>query len=104
MKPERISSETPGFLDSWLLDSFHIWKVNIRRHSGAETIVVARQTDLHAEYLLIRSATVCTLRGVNSACRLICSTTPSKSVCGNESTRTRTCSPNLIKPSHDSGT
>src|SRR5205814_260848 len=45
-------------LDSWIpgfqiysLVSFHIWKVNIRRHSGAHTIVVAGQTDLHAEYL-----------------------------------------------------
>src|SRR2546423_283977 len=53
---------------------------------------------------LIRSSTVCTLRGVNSALRLICSTTPVKSRLGNESTRTRTVSFNLIRPSQGSGT
>src|SRR5947207_6563044 len=53
---------------------------------------------------LIRSATVCTLRGVNSAWRLICSTVPSKSLPRKESTRTRTESPTFIKPSHGSGT
>src|SRR4030095_10307599 len=47
--------ETPGFLASRLIhrlsDSFHPRKVNVRRHSGAQTIIVARQTNLHAEYL-----------------------------------------------------
>src|ERR1700757_4423061 len=31
--------------------SFHIRKVNICRHSSAQTIVVAGQTNLHAKYL-----------------------------------------------------
>src|SRR5581483_1325964 len=43
-----------------------------------------------------RSSTVCTLRGVNSAWRLICSTTPRKSLSRHESTRTRTSSPTLM--------
>ena len=34
-----------------LNSSFHPWKVNVRRHSRAQTIVVAGQTNLHAEHL-----------------------------------------------------
>src|SRR4029450_11214925 len=36
---------------SWLFNSFHIWKINISRHSGAQVIVVAGQTNLHPEHL-----------------------------------------------------
>src|SRR5512133_809759 len=48
------AATVPPFLPSCFPDlrsSFHPWKVNVRRHSGAQTIVVARQTNLHAEYL-----------------------------------------------------
>ena len=38
-------------LDSWIPDSFHIWKVNIRRHSGAQMIVIARQANFDPEHL-----------------------------------------------------
>ena len=49
-------NDVPPFLpscfpDSLIGSSFHIRKINVRRHSGAQTIVVARQTNLHAEYL-----------------------------------------------------
>src|SRR4029453_15968408 len=50
----RCPQRVPPFLPSCFPDlssSFHSWKVNVRRHSGAQTIVVARQTNLHAEYL-----------------------------------------------------
>src|SRR5439155_4632199 len=36
---------------SWLLSSLHIWKINVRSHSRAQTIIVSRQTDLHSEHL-----------------------------------------------------
>ena len=51
-----------------------------------------------------RSSAVCTLRGVNSAARAICSTSPLKSRSGTASSRTRTGCFNWIKPSHGSGT
>src|SRR5437773_12043970 len=36
---------------SRVLSSFHIGKINIRRHSRAQTVVVARQTNLYSEHL-----------------------------------------------------
>ena len=62
------------------LGSFYIRKINISRHPGAQPVIVARQPNLDAEYLLEFDLTrFCTLRGVNSAWRLTCSTVPSKS-------------------------
>lgn len=37
------------FIDSFSL--FHPRKINVRSHSGTQAIVVAGQTNLHAEYL-----------------------------------------------------
>src|SRR5215204_5230874 len=56
----------------------------------------AGKRTLTANTCFERSATVCVLRGVNSAIRLICSTSPSNSRFGNASTLT----PTLIWPSH----
>jgi hypothetical protein len=36
---------------SSLFNSFYIWKINISSHSGAQTVVIAGQTDLYAEHL-----------------------------------------------------
>jgi len=48
-----------------------------RLTSRAQSIVGVRQTNLHAEYLPDPICLLfCTLRGVNSAWRLICSTVP----------------------------
>src|SRR6266481_9426196 len=41
----------PAFLIHSFDSSFHIWKINICSHSGAQTIVVAGQTNLNSEYL-----------------------------------------------------
>ena len=51
-----------------------------------------------------RSPTVCTLRGVNSALRAICSTVPGNFLSANESTCSFTGSPSLRWPNHGSGT
>src|SRR5438445_4764744 len=45
-------SLVPAFLIHCFNSSFHIWKINVRSHSGAQTIVVAGQTNLDSEHLL----------------------------------------------------
>src|SRR5690348_4011846 len=41
----------PGFQSHGFPNSFHVWEIDIRGHSGAQAIVVSGQTNLHAEYL-----------------------------------------------------
>src|SRR5882724_11558678 len=40
------------FPDTFVQSLFHIRKINVCGHSGAQAIVVSRQTNLHAEHLL----------------------------------------------------
>jgi hypothetical protein len=45
-------TNTPtNFLSSCFPGSFHIRKINVRRHPGTQSIVVSRQTDLYAKHL-----------------------------------------------------
>ena len=51
----RVNDSGPAFsvhaIQIRVFASFHIRKINIRGHSGAQSIVVIRQPDLHAEHL-----------------------------------------------------
>src|ERR1700680_1281077 len=45
---DKSKTEPPTLLDSWLPDSFYVWKNNIGGHPRAQFVVCVRQTNLYA--------------------------------------------------------
>ncbi len=82
----------------------HVRENDVGGHAGAKLVLLIRQTDLHAEDLLDPVLDGLDVARSEFGLAIDLLDDAGEILPGNESTRTRTGSPSLIKPSHGSGT